>query len=41
MNKKLNLAGVIEKAKLNINDGIVINLDTGLIYGGAIDTQLI
>ena len=40
MNKKLNLAGLIEKAKLNINDGIVINLDTGLIYGGAVDTQL-
>jgi hypothetical protein len=40
MNKKLNLAGQIEKAKLNITDGVVINLDTGLIFGGAVDPQL-
>lgn len=40
MNKKLNLAGQIEKAKLNITDGVVINLDTGLVFGGAVDPQL-
>jgi hypothetical protein len=40
MNKKLNLAGQIEKAKLNITDGVVINLDTGLIFGGSVDPQL-
>lgn len=40
MNKKLNLAGLIEKAKLNIADGVVINLDTGLVFGGAMNQQL-
>jgi hypothetical protein len=40
MNKKLNLVGMIEKAKLNLPDGIVINLDTGLIFGGGIDVKL-
>jgi len=40
MNKKLNLAGQIEKAKLTITDGVVINLDTGLVFGGAVDPQL-
>lgn len=40
MNKKLNLAGMIEKAKLSINEGIVINLDTGLVFGGSISSKL-
>lgn len=40
MNKKLNLSGLIEKAKLSINDGIVINLDTGLVFGGGLNPQL-
>lgn len=38
MNKKLNLAGLIEKAKLTIADGIVINLDTGLVFGGGLSS---
>ena len=37
MNKKENLNGLIEKGKLQIEDGIVINLDTGFIFGGAIN----
>lgn len=40
MNRKLNLAGLIEKAKLTINDGIVVNLDTGLVFGAGVNTQL-
>lgn len=40
MNKKLNLAGLIEKAKLSISDGLVINLDTGLAFGGGIHRNL-
>lgn len=40
MNKKLNLAGLIEKAKLPISDGLVINLDTGLAFGGGINRNL-
>ena len=36
MNKKENLNGLIEKGKLHIEDGIVINLDTGYVFGGAI-----
>ena len=40
MNKKLNLAGLIEKAKLSISQGIVINLDTGLVFGGSINEKL-
>lgn len=40
MNKKLNLMGMIQKAKLNLPDGIVINLDTGLIFGGGVDVKL-
>lgn len=40
MNKKLNLIGLIEKAKLQINDGIIINLDTGLIFGGGLSQKL-
>ena len=37
MNRKENLAGMIEKGKTHINDGIIVNLDTGLIYGQGID----
>lgn len=33
MNKKENLNGLIEKGKLQIEDGIVINLDTGFVFG--------
>lgn len=40
MNKKLNLAGLIEKAKLSVPDGLVINLDTGLAFGGGIQRNL-
>ena len=40
MNKKLNLAGLIEKAKLSISEGIVINLDTGFVFGGSINSKL-
>ena len=40
MNKKLNLAGMIEKAKLSISEGVVINLDTGLVFGGSINSKL-
>ena len=40
MNKKLNLAGLIEKAKLSISEGIVINLDTGLVFGGSLSPEL-
>lgn len=40
MNKKMNLMGLIEKAKLDVQDGIIINLDTGLIFGGGIDHNL-
>jgi hypothetical protein len=40
MNKKLNLMGLIEKAMLKVPDGIVINLDTGLIFGGGISNEL-
>ena len=40
MNKKLNLAGLIEKAKLSIAEGIVVNLDTGLVFGGSINSKL-
>lgn len=40
MNKKMNLMGLIQKAKLQISDGIVVNLDTGLIFGGGINAQL-
>lgn len=40
MNKKLNLAGMIQKAKLNIAEGIVINLDTGLVFGGSLNREL-
>jgi hypothetical protein len=41
MNKKLNLTGLIEKAVLSVSDGIIINLDTGLIFGGGIKSDLI
>eukprot|EP00919_Chromeraceae_sp_WS-2016_P059741 GHVR01141973.1.p1 GENE.GHVR01141973.1~~GHVR01141973.1.p1 ORF type:complete len:105 (+),score=9.83 GHVR01141973.1:729-1043(+) len=40
MNKKLNMMGLIEKGKLDVVDGIVINLDTGLIFGGAVKPHL-
>lgn len=40
MNRKLDLLGLIEKAKLEVSDGLIINLDTGLAFGGAIDPQL-
>lgn len=40
MNRKLNLAGLIEKAKITVNEGIVINLDTGLVFGGALNPKL-
>lgn len=40
MNKKLNLMGLLEKAKLHIPDGIVINLDTGLIFGGGLNSHI-
>lgn len=40
MNKKLNLMGLIEKGKLQVKDGIIINLDTGLIFGGGINKKL-
>jgi hypothetical protein len=30
------LAGMIEKGKILIQDGVIINLDTGLIYGGGL-----
>jgi hypothetical protein len=40
MNKKLDLTGLIEKAKLNISEGIVINLDTGLVFGPSLNPQL-
>lgn len=40
MNRKLNLAGLIEKAKITVNEGIVINLDTGLVFGGALSPKL-
>lgn len=40
MNRKLNLAGLIEKAKLPITDGIAVNLDTGLVFGGGLNTHL-
>ena len=36
MNRKENLAGMIEKGKIVIQDGVIINLDTGLIYGGGL-----
>lgn len=32
---------MIEKAKLDIPDGIVINLDTGLIFGGGLKERQI
>jgi len=32
--------GLIDKAKLDIPDGIVINLDTGLIFGGGLNLEL-
>ena len=40
MNRKLDLLGLIEKAKLEVSDGLIINLDTGLAFGGAADSQL-
>jgi hypothetical protein len=40
MNKKLNLLGLIEKAKLAVPDGVVVNLDTGLVFGGGIRKEL-
>ena len=40
MNKKLNLGGLIQKAKLSIAEGIVINLDTGLVFGGSLNGRL-
>lgn len=40
MNRKLDLLGLIEKAKLEVPDGLIINLDTGLAFGGAADPQL-
>lgn len=41
MNKKMNLTGLIEKAVLSVSDGIIINLDSGLIFGGGVKTELI
>lgn len=40
MNKKMNLLGLIEKAKLAVPDGVVVNLDTGLVFGGGIRREL-
>lgn len=40
MNKKLDLMALIEKAKIQVKDGIIINLDTGLIFGGGINGKL-
>lgn len=40
MNRKLDLLGLIEKAKLEVADGLIINLDTGFAFGGAADPQL-
>lgn len=40
MNKKMNLLGLIQKAKLTVPDGIVVNLDTGLVFGGGIRKEL-
>jgi hypothetical protein len=40
MNKKMNLLGLIEKAKLAVPDGLVVNLDTGLVFGGGIRREL-
>lgn len=40
MNRKLDLLGLIEKAKLEVPDGLIINLDTGFAFGGAADPQL-
>jgi hypothetical protein len=40
MNKKHNLSAQIEKAKLALPDGIVVNLDTGLVFGGGIQPVL-
>lgn len=40
MNRKLNLQGRIEKAQLHLPQGVLINLDTGLAFGGAADPKL-
>ena len=40
MNRKLNLQGRIEKAQLHLPQGVLINLDTGLAFGGAADPRL-
>ena len=42
MHKKTNssLSKKIEKGHVSIQDGIIINLDTGFIYGGAVDQEL-
>ena len=43
MNKKPSLCGttgVIEDNKINAEDGVVFNLDTGLTFGGGLKPEL-
>ncbi len=41
-NKKVDLLGLIEKGRLKIgSEGVLVNLDTGVAYGGAFNKPMV